>query len=116
MLDHVEIIYDNGNNNYIIDREMWYDSPDLGCYDSPDLGCYEEWLVNKIVDFITFNSDYKILPYEEYTIDFVNVRVRDCAIAYRVVSEVIYHLIFDGIFHSECEVPIKIKFHNVKIL
>lgn len=40
MLDHVEIIYDNGNNNYIIDREMWYDSSDLGCY--------EEWLVNKI--------------------------------------------------------------------
>lgn len=102
MLDHVEIIYDNGNNNYIIDREMWYDSPDLGCY--------EEWLVNQIVDFITFNSDDKILPYEEYTIDFVSVRVRDCAIAYRVVSEVIYHLIFDGIFHSECEVPIKIKF------
>lgn len=48
MLDHVEILY-NGNKNYIIDRNMWYDSPDLGRY--------EEWLVNQIVDFITFNSD-----------------------------------------------------------
>lgn len=97
MLDHVEIIYDNGDNNYIIDREMWYVSPDLGCY--------EEWLVNQIVDFISFNSDYKILPYEEYTIDFIIGSVRDCAIAYRVVSEVIYRLIFDGYL-----------LHNVKIL
>lgn len=102
MLDHVEIIYDNGNNNYIIGRKMWYDSPDLGCY--------EAWLVNQIVDFISLNSDYKIQPYEEYTIDFIIVSVKDCAIAYRVVSEVIHHLIFDGIFHSDCEVPIQIKF------
>ena len=43
-------------------------------------------------------------------IDFVIVSVRDCAIAYRVLSEVIHHLIIDGIFHSECEAPIKIKF------
>lgn len=102
MLDHVEILYNGNNKNYIIDREMWYDSPDLGCY--------EEWLVNQIVGFISFNSDYKIQPYEEYTIDFVIVSVRDCAIAYRVLSEVIHHLIFDGLFHSECEAPIKIKF------
>lgn len=102
MLDHVEIIYNNGNNNYIIDREMWYNLP---C-----IGQYEEWLVNQIVDFIAFNSDYKMLPYEEYTIDFIIVSVRDCAIAYRVFSEVIYRLIFDGIFHSDCEVPIRIKF------
>ena len=102
MLDHVEIIYNNGNNNYIIDREMWYNLP---C-----IGQYEEWLVNQIVDFIAFNSDYKMLPYQEYTIDFIIVSVRDCTIAYRVVSEVIYRLIFDGIFHSDCEVPIRIKF------
>lgn len=79
-------------------------------HNSPCVGQYEEWLVNQIVDFITFNSDYKILLYEEYTIDFVIVSVRDCAIAYRVLSEVIHHLIFDGLFHSECEAPIKIKF------
>lgn len=102
MLDHVEIIYDNGNNNYIIDREMWYDSPDLGCY--------EDWLVKMIVDFISFNSDYKILPYEEYTIDFIIESVRDCVIAYRVLSEVIHRLIFDGIFNSDCEAPVKISF------
>lgn len=101
MLDHVEILYDDCNKNYIIDREMWYNSP---C-----VAQYEEWLVNQIVDFIKFNSDYKILPYEEYTIDFVIVSVRDCAIAYRVLSEVIHHLIFDGIFHPDCEAPIKIK-------
>lgn len=76
----------------------------------PCIGQYEEWLVNQIVDFIAFNSDYKMLPYEEYTIDFIIVSVRDCTIAYRVVSEVIYRLIFDGIFHSDCEVPIRIKF------
>ena len=58
MLDYVEILYNGNNKNYIIDRNMWYDSPDLGCY--------EEWLVKMIVDFISFNSDYKIQPYDEY--------------------------------------------------
>lgn len=62
------------------------------------------------MDFITFNSDYKIQPYEEYTIDFIIVSVKDCAIAYSVVSEVIYRLIFDGIFVSDCDSNIKIKF------
>ena len=79
-------------------------------YDSQDLGCYEDWLVKMIVDFISFNSDYKILPYEEYIIDFIIESVRDCVIAYRVLSEVIHQLIFEGIFHSGSKVPIKITF------
>lgn len=44
MLDHVEIIYNNGNNNYIIDREMWHNLP---C-----IGQYEEWLVNQIAKYL----------------------------------------------------------------
>ena len=102
MIDHVEIIYNCGNNNYIIDRKMWYDSPDLGSY--------EEWLVKNIVDFISFNSDYEIFPYEEYAIDFIIESVEDCARAYRLVTEVIYNLIFERIIHPDCEVPIVIKF------